>query len=110
MGRFTRTAHQVARALRKDPTPAERQVWQLVRNRQVLGLKFRRQHPIGRFVVDFYCAERRLILELDGAVHEAREGYDRARDEWLRAAGYEILRLPNAHVTRETLEALLRDG
>lgn len=60
---------QISRSLRKNSTPWERKVWAVLKNRNLSGLKFRRQHRIGRYVVDFYCPEKRLIVELDGGQH-----------------------------------------
>ncbi|MGE0351607.1 MAG: endonuclease domain-containing protein [Gemmatimonadales bacterium] len=99
----------LARQLREAATPAERAVWELVRNRQMLGFKFRRQHPIGGFLVDFYCHELRLVLEIDGAVHAepGRADLDRARSEWLAARGFRILRLANGEVNRANLLTML---
>src|SRR5881628_1512953 len=70
-----------ARELRHNPTPAERHAWTLLRNRGILGLKFRRQHVLHGFIVDFYCASERVVIELEGSVHDgaARQSYDR---EW----------------------------
>jgi len=79
-------------------TPAERRLWQHLRRKQLGGLRFRRQHPIGRFIVDFYCAEHRLIVEIDGDVHAGQVGYDRARDEWLEERGYRIVHFTNREV------------
>jgi very-short-patch-repair endonuclease len=77
----------------------------------VLGLKFRRQHVLHGFVVDFYCVAERLVLELEGDVHDgpARAGYDAARIEFLEAAGYRAIRVRNRDVTRAHLEELLRE-
>src|SRR6267142_8305 len=70
-----------ARELRHNPTPAERHAWTLLRNRGILGLKFRRQHVLHGFIVDFYCPSERIVIELEGNVHdtEAQRGYDQAR-------------------------------
>ena len=70
-----------ARELRHNPTPAERHAWTLLRNRGILGLKFRRQHVLHGFIVDFYCTSERIVIELEGNVHdtEAQRGYDQAR-------------------------------
>src|SRR2546426_12653886 len=99
-----------ARELRHNPTPAERHAWSLLRNRGVLGLKFRRQHVLHSFIVDFYCATERLVLELEGDVHARcdRPIYDAARAEFLEAAGYRVVRMRNREVTREQLEELVR--
>ena len=100
----------IARQLRRNPTPAERHAWSLLRNRGILGLKFRRQHLVQGFIVDFYCPKLSLVLELDGVAHEspAQAGYDAARTAWLEAHGYCVRRLPNRDASREGLERLLR--
>ena len=78
-------------------THAETLLWNALRRNGLSGFHFRRQVPIGRYVVDFLCATERLVVELDGAPHEseAQQAHDRARDGWLRSQGYTILRLPN---------------
>ena len=75
----------------------------------MLGLKFRRQHVLHGFIVDFYCLSERIVIELDGDVHdrEQQRAYDRAREEWLEAAGYRVIRVRNRDVSRERLETLL---
>jgi very-short-patch-repair endonuclease len=102
----------LARALRRAPTPAERYAWSLLRNRGVLGLKFRRQHVLHGFIVDFYCAARRLVVELEGDSHTepGQRAYDAARTAFLQAAGYRVISLKNRDVTRERLEAVLRQA
>ena len=101
---------ETARQLRRDPTPSERYAWSLLRRRGILGLKFRRQHLLHGFIVDFYCPRLRLVLELDGAPHKdpSRAGYDAARTAFLTTRGYRVLRLHNREVSRERLEQLLR--
>ena len=69
--------------MRREPTPAEERLWDRLRSRRLAGSKFRRQHPIGRFVVDFYCVERGLAIEVDGPIHEEQPDEDRARQEYL---------------------------
>lgn len=91
-----------ARALRKAPTPAEARLWEALRNRKLGGFKFRRQHPIGRAIADFYCAEVRLVVEVDGGVHNVQREYDEARTEMLQSRGYTVIRFTN----REVLENL----
>ena len=100
----------LARQLRRTTPPAERYAWSLLRNRGVLGLKFRRQHVLHSFIVDFYCATERLVLELEGDVHARCDQpiYDAARAEFLEAAGYRVVRMRNREVTREQLEELVR--
>ena len=89
-----------ARQLRRRMTHAETLLWNALRRNGLSGFHFRRQVPLGRYVVDFLCAAERLIVELDGAPHEraAQQAHDAVRDDWLRAEGYTILRLPNALV------------
>lgn len=101
----------LARRLRRRATAAERRAWVLLRNRRMLGLKFKRQKVIRGFIVDFYCAELRLVLELDGSVHDdpAQRAYDREREAVLRGVGLTVVRLPNAAVRRSTLETILSD-
>ncbi len=84
-----------ARELRCAQTPAEEIFGDLVRDRRFLGLKFRRQHQIGDYVVDFYCHEHCLVVEFDGGVHSERREEDHKRDAWLKARGYKVLRFPN---------------
>jgi very-short-patch-repair endonuclease len=90
----------LARILRKEQTPAEQAMWVVLRDRQLRGLKFRRQFPIGPFVADFCCYEIRLLIELDGEVHADEQGKarDRERDAYLRGQGYTILRFPNDRI------------
>jgi very-short-patch-repair endonuclease len=85
-----------ARQLRRAQTPTEQLVWSLVRDRR-LGVKFRRQHPCGRFVLDFVCLERGLVVEVDGEQH-AESPYDAKRDAWLAAEGLRVLRVYNPEV------------
>jgi type I restriction enzyme, R subunit len=76
-----------ARHLRQSATSAEELLWQLLRNRQRCGKRFRRQHPLGIYTADFYCAEAKLVLEIDGATHSTTEGKrnDEARDAWMHS-------------------------
>ena len=97
---------QRARQLRQENTPAERLLWERLRNRQLAGLKFRRQVPRGRYIMDFYCPEHKAAVELDGSVHAAQVDYDQARDEALKENGIRILHLSNAFVVEKTQEAL----
>jgi very-short-patch-repair endonuclease len=85
-----------ARAMRQTLTPAERKLWLAVRNRRFLGLKVRRQVPIGPYIADFYCPECRLIIEADGIGHGGPR--DKTRDNWLRTNGFQVLRLWNSDI------------
>jgi very-short-patch-repair endonuclease len=89
-----------ARALRHDATGAENQLWQVLRNRQVDGLKFRRQVPIDQYFADFRCREHKLIVELDGSQHTEQEMYDTARTAHLQAKGYRVFRFWNDDVLK----------
>ena len=84
-----------ARALRRSQTPDERELWALLRGRRLDGAKFRRQHPIGPFIVDFFCEEAALAVEADGEPHFRHPPRDGARDAWLEAVGILVLRFEN---------------
>ncbi|MAT45224.1 MAG: restriction endonuclease [Anaerolineaceae bacterium] len=97
---------ELARRLRKQATPAEKILWHRLWNKQLNGLKFRRQHPIGKYVVDFYCADLRLIIEVDGEIHKNQYDQDQFREEWLKANGYFVIRFTNQQVINE-IESVL---
>jgi very-short-patch-repair endonuclease len=99
----------IASEMRRNPTPAERRAWELLRNRRCFGLKFRRQHVVGGFVVDFYCAELRLAVEVDGPVHEdpRQRWRDEARTAALHGAGMRVVRIQNAELSRARLQEVL---
>ncbi|MFH0769859.1 MAG: endonuclease domain-containing protein [Candidatus Peregrinibacteria bacterium] len=97
--------------LRRRMTIAERILWNALRRKQPMELKFRRQVPLSWYVVDFLCVEKNLIIELDGGVHAKQKSYDREREEELRCLGYRILRFSNDQVLRalpEVINAILR--
>jgi very-short-patch-repair endonuclease len=87
-----------ARKLRREATDAERRLWQKLRGAQVCGASFRRQHPAGRYILDFYCSEFRLAVELDGGQHSMSVARDRMRDTWLSQQGVTMLRFWNSDV------------
>jgi very-short-patch-repair endonuclease len=87
-----------ARTLRANSTDAERALWRMLRARFVEGHKFRRQYRVRPYIVDFICLERRLIVEVDGAHHAERAGYDAQRDRMLHAEGFRVLRFSNRDV------------
>jgi very-short-patch-repair endonuclease len=95
-----------ARDLRARETPVEDLLWEELRGRRLDGMKFRRQHPIGPFVVDFCCAECRLVIELDGGVHAEQRDRDAEREAILATAGYRVIRFPNQSI-RENLPEVL---
>jgi adenine-specific DNA-methyltransferase len=98
---------QHARDLRKAATDAENLMWQLLRNRRLANAKFRRQHPIGKYIADFYCDEQGLVIELDGGQHAEQKTYDDQRTAFLRSQGLTVLRFWNNQVLNET-EAVLQ--
>jgi very-short-patch-repair endonuclease len=87
-----------AQRLRKQMTPAEACLWQALRNYQLEGLKFRRQHPLAGFVLDFYCPALRLVIEVDGEIHQQQHEADTARTEKLQHLGCTVLRFSNDDV------------
>ena len=97
-----------ARALRWNMTEAERKLWAALRRRQILGRRFRRQQPIGPFVADFFCAEAKLIIEVDGSQHgeELHALDDKRRSVWLEDKGYRILRFWNGDVLARRAEVI----
>lgn len=97
-----------ARLLRRWATPAEQLLWQHLRARRREGHAFRRQHPIGPYIVNFVCRKRRLIIEVDGKGHEATIEYDQERTAYLRSQGFTVLRFSNSRVMLDT-PAVLRD-
>ena len=95
-----------ARGLRQAQTDAEQKLWHCLRNRQFMGLKFRRQAPIGLFIADFVCAEAKLVIELDGSQHGEQKPYDVERTRCLRAAGFHVLRFWNNDLLSNTASVL----
>jgi very-short-patch-repair endonuclease len=84
--------------MRQEMTPAEQVLWQAVKGRKLAGLKFRRQHPVGNFILDFYCPACHLVIELDGGVHDAQTEHDAARTTRLNAYGCCVIRFRNEEV------------
>lgn len=97
---------QRARQLRQPQTPAEARLWNRLRRRQLNGHYFRRQHPIGRLIVDFCCTKARMVVEVDGDIHAMQQEYDAARTGWLEERGYRVIRFTNNEVFHE-LDAVL---
>jgi very-short-patch-repair endonuclease len=89
--------------MRQEDTTAESVAWELLRDRRTLGLKFRRQVPIDRYIVDFYCPEIRVIVEIDGGVHDqpGQAEWGEERDRRLQGLGYKLLRVPNEDVLKD---------
>ena len=97
---------QAARRLRKNMTPAEKRLWSVLRNKQLNGLRFRRQHPVGNFILDFYCPACKLVVEVDGEIHSDRLDYDNARTSKLAEHGYSVLRFSNKRIMNELPQVL----
>ncbi len=106
-----------ARDLRKNQTPEEGIVWQYLRNRKLKGYKFLRQHPVmihdacGKkqfYIADFYCAEKRLVVEVDGQIHLKQIDYDEARDIVMKEMNLAVLRITNEEINRDVSEVLER--
>ena len=102
----TRGKKRIARALRNRQTDAERRLWQRLRDRQLVGHKFRRQYQVGRYIVDFACVEKKLVVEIDGGQHADLIVRDAERTAFLMKAGFQVLRFWNNDVLRDT-EAVL---
>ncbi len=106
---------EIAREFRKEPTQSENILWQALRGKKLDGIKFRRQQPIGYFVVDFYDSVYRLVLEVDGAVHDNQVEADRARQDILEILGLNVLRIKaevvekNLPVALDTIRAKIRE-
>jgi very-short-patch-repair endonuclease len=100
------------RALRRCGTDAEMRLWDLLRSRQLLGLKFRRQHPVGPFILDFFCAGCGLAVELDGGQHFSPEGqaHDQRRTAYLARHGVRVLRFTNRELFEEADSVLAQIG
>jgi type I restriction enzyme R subunit len=97
-----------ARELRQSQTPAEEVMWELLRNRQLLEFKFRRQHQLGDYIADFYCHEAKLIVEIDGSVHATanKQDKDKKRDAYFKGLGFQTVHLPNKVVIENPEKAL----
>ena len=107
---------QIVRELRKKETHAEKRFWKLVRNRQIDGMKFRRQYPIKfewddqvrYFIADFYCHECKLVIEIDGGIHELQKDYDDLRTKIINYIGIKVIRFSNDDVLHEIEKIIFR--
>lgn len=99
---------ELARDLRAKQTPTETLLWQLLRNRGLLGFKFRRQHQFGDYIADFYCHEAGLVIECDGSVHDHNEPWhhDQTRDAYMIGQGVRVLRFSNDQILTSTQTVL----
>src|SRR3990167_3239865 len=105
-----RPSTQTARRLRRPMTFHDERLWTLLRNRAFQGLKFKRQQPIDHYIADFCCLEKRLIVELDGAVHGAKDQkiYDQNRDQYLTEQGFKVLRISNSEIEKNLPKVLAK--
>jgi very-short-patch-repair endonuclease len=99
-----------ARELRRPMTPQEAKLWSRLRGKQLYGIKFRRQHPIFRFVLDFFCYQHQLVIEIDGGHHADpdQQNYDEARTEWLEEHGMRVIRFTNRDIDTN-IEGVLQE-
>ncbi|MCG3205999.1 MAG: hypothetical protein KCHDKBKB_02725 [Elusimicrobia bacterium] len=98
--------HQYARQLRQFPSKAQQVLWFYLRRKQFKNSKFRREHPLGPYIVDFVCIQKKLIIEIDGGQHATQVQYDHNRTQWLQSQGYKVIRFWNNEVLVNTEEVL----
>jgi very-short-patch-repair endonuclease len=99
---------KLARKMRISMTPSEKKLWEALSNKKLDGMRFRSQHPIGRYIADFYCHAKKLIVEVDGGIHDLTKEYDKNRDQHLAALGYHIIRVSNKNVIHNLNSILLK--
>ncbi len=102
----------ISRKLRRNSTEAEKLIWKYLKTKHLGGLKFKRQEPIGNYIVDFVCFEKDLVIELDGGQHAEQLEKDSARDIWLHSQGFKVLRFWNNEVFENiegVLETIMRE-
>jgi len=104
--RYTREKLLLAKRLRKQQTPAEKAFWDLVRNNRFKGLHFRRQQIIDGFIADFYCDKIKLVVEIDGGIHETQKYYDSERDRIIKTHDIRVIRLSNDMVLNRKRDAI----
>ena len=107
--RASKATQAAARRLRKELTPAERTLWQILRKRRLDGAFFRRQHPVGPYIVDFICTKSNLVIEIDGDTHVGQEAADAERTRWLQEQKrYQVIRFTNRDVL-ECTQAVIEE-
>jgi very-short-patch-repair endonuclease len=99
-----------AKANRHAPTFAESLLWQALRRGSQGGVRFRRQHAIGSYIVDFYCSSRHLVIEIDGSVHDMQKAEDAERQAYIESLGFQVLRFKNEEVLSDLDGVLARIG
>jgi very-short-patch-repair endonuclease len=102
--------YQYGKELRQSSTKAEKILWKYLRDRKLSGLKFRRQHPLLKFIADFYCHEKKLMVELDGGIHDEKQiaEYDKYRTFELEGSGIKVIRFRNEEVEKNILSVLAK--
>jgi very-short-patch-repair endonuclease len=100
-------SYELARQLRKELTPAERRLWMVLRGNKLNGVNFRRQHAIGKYVIDFCSVKKKLAIELDGSQHLEQGEYDIQRTAYFESLGYKVMRFWNAQVIND-MEGVIR--
>jgi len=109
-------SYELAHQLRNSPTPAERRLWLVLSGEKLSGVKFRRQHAIGKYIIDFVSVKRKLAIELDGSQHVEQEEYDFQRSAYLESLGYKVIRFWNDQVMNNiewvigSIEAALKNN
>jgi very-short-patch-repair endonuclease len=102
----SRNVQKAARSLRDNMTEAEELLWSALRNKQLLGLRFRRQHAVGNFILDFYCPAYKLAIEVDGDIHNDRQTEDALRTQKLEQHNYQVLRFHNEEILHNLNQVL----
>ena len=97
----TPEVEQAAKRLRKNMTAAEAKLWSALKGKKLDGIKFRCQHPVGNFILDFYCPAYKLVIEVDGEIHNSQTDRDRARTSKLEEYGYKVIRFSNEQVLHD---------
>ena len=108
MRKYSNSIFEAAKALRGNPTKAEKLLWNKLKSRKLDGIKFRFQVPYDSFILDFLCPSNKIIIELDGPIHNLQKQHDKARDEYFEAKGYRILRFSNDEVVYNIEKVLKR--
>jgi very-short-patch-repair endonuclease len=109
-------SYELARQLRQLPAPAEKRLWMALRRDKLNAEHFRRQHALGKYIIDFVCVKKKLAIELDGSQHVEQEEYDIQRSAYLESLGYKVLRFWNDQVMKDiegvmiSIEAALKDN
>ncbi|MCR9253102.1 MAG: endonuclease domain-containing protein [bacterium] len=106
----SKTLFQLAKENRKNPTEAESKLWRVLRDNRFEGYKFRRQHPMSNYILDFYCHQLKIVVEVDGGYHQKtdQKKYDESRDEYLMELGIEVIRFTNDRVLKD-LDEVMRE-